>query len=440
MASLLGPAVLTGVATIEAPPEQVAEPNATPTPSPAPPSGAGSPAATERQVSVETRPVGTKTRPTRSLTKLATLVATGLVVLVGAGLVSVLAMQGSARKEPVSRAAGKEGRAHAAARPRAEAVTTTKILSVPIRSLSDDPVPTVAISVGNDRTIRVILDTGSVGLRVFSNVTPVGAGHGIAVTSAHSSVEYGDGTEYGGVIADARIHIGSAVTAMTVPFQLVRSVECDPNAPACPAEGGATSSESQGFDGIMGIGLGGHYPGDSATNPLLALASPYRDSWSIAMNGNGSVLPASGRLTLGAPDPSAPDQDAAFDLQENQQTVDGSPSWNDQFNLCWDVGGESECEMSIFDSGTTLTLLEGTDFTNVPTDDPGEVSLLTSGTNVVCSQEVDGSPLWSFNAGSGAMGTVYVDPFGEGLVISGVQVFYSHTVTYDEAHGVIYLS
>jgi hypothetical protein len=188
----------------------------------------------------------------------------------------------------------------------------------------------------------------------------------------------------------------------------------------------------------MGIGLGGDYQSDPTTNPLLALAAPYRNSWSIQMSGGGTNLPAPGTLVLGAHEPADPA--AQFSLQQQGATTGGSPTWNDQFNLCWDVGGLSNCELTVFDSGSDLTVLSGSGFESVPTDAPGQVATLSTGTPVQCSQEVDGNPLWSFDAGGGTMQTVYVEPDGADWVNSGVQAFYSFTVTYDEAHGEISLA
>ena len=312
-------------------------------------------------------------------------------------------------------------------------------VSIALRSPSDDPRPDITVKVGNDPDLlHVVLDTGSVGLRVFSNLLPTGVGKGIHVTGTQDSIEYVDGTQFSGPVADALVHIGKLTTTRTVPFQFVQNVTCDPQIPDCPAFGGAAQFESDDVDGIMGIGLGGAYQGDPTTNPLLALAAPYRNSWSIQMSGGGVNLPAPGTLVLGASDPANPA--AEFSLQQQGATNGGSPTWNDQFNLCWDVGGLSNCELTVFDSGSDLTVLSGSGFSSVPTDAPGEVATLTTGTSVQCSQEVDGNPLWSFDAGGGTMQTVYVEPDGSDWVNSGVQAFYSFNVTYDEAHGEIFLS
>jgi Protein of unknown function (DUF3443) len=311
-------------------------------------------------------------------------------------------------------------------------------VSVPLTTTSTDPRPEIEVRIGNDAPLRVVLDTGSVGLRVFADLLPTGNGRGIDVTTAQDEAEYADGTQFAGVVAHAKVHIGKLTTVTTVPFQLVQQVTCDPEVGVCPASGGAQGLQSEGIDGIMGIGLGGPYQGDPAANPLLALSLPYRNSWSIAMAGGGTSLPASGTLVLGATEPNQPT--AAFSLQQASATSLGSPTWNDQFDLCWDVGGQSACELTVFDSGTDVTILGGSNFANVPTDAPGEDGVLNTGTQVQCAQQVDGNPLWSFNAEGGPMQTVYVEPSGPGWVISGVQAFYSFTVTYDEAQGEIFLS
>ena len=258
------------------------------------------------------------------------------------------------------------------------------------------------------------------------------------MTGQADNIEYVDGTELNGPVAQALIHIGKLTTTATVPFQFVQSVTCDPTIPDCPAFRGRYRVEADGVDGIMGIGMSGPYPGDPTTNPLLSLPAPYRNSWSIAMQGGGKTLPAPGELVLGAHDPSSPAAD--FALQQQGASVHGQTTWNDTFNLCWTVGGISSCELSVFDSGSDLTILGGTGFASVPTDNPGEIANLSTGTSVQASQEVDSNPLWSFTSGAGPMQTVLVEPSGVDWVNSGVQAFYSFTVTYNQLSGSIFLS
>jgi len=361
------------------------------------------------------------------------VIAAVVVIAVFASLVAIAGSSANSGLNDLGHHAGNPGKSAAALARRINTVT------VALRSPSDDPRPDISVKIGNDpHPLHVVLDTGSVGLRVFSNLVPTGDGKGIDVTAQQDSVEYVDGTQFTGPVAKALVHIGTLTTTRTVAFQLVKKVTCDPQIPYCPASGGAAQFEADDVDGVMGIGLGGAYQGDPISNPLLALAAPYRNSWSIAMSGGAASLPAPGALVLGAPDPDYPQ--AQFSLQQQGAPADGSPSWNDQFNLCWDVGGLTNCDLTVFDSGSDLTVLSGSGFQSVPTDNPGTVANLTNGTQVECSQEVDGMPLWSFSAGSGTMQTVYVEPEGSDSVNSGVQAFYSFTVTYDEAHGSIYLS
>jgi hypothetical protein len=367
----------------------------------------------------------------RRKSTLVPVVAAVVVIAVFASLVAIAGSSANSGLNTLGKHAANPDKSAAALARRIDTVT------VALRSPSDDPRPDISIKIGNDpHALHVVLDTGSVGLRVFSNLVPTGVGKGIDVTAQRDSIEYVDGTQFSGPVAKALVHLGTLTTTRTLPFQLVQKVSCDPQIPYCPASGGAAQFEADDVDGVMGIGLGGAYPGVPITNPLLALAAPYRNSWSIAMS--GTSLPAPGALVLGAQDPDYPQ--AQFSLQQQGAPAYGSPSWNDQFNLCWDVGGLTNCDLTVFDSGSDLTVLTGSGFQSVPTDNPGAVANLTNGTQVECSQEVDGMPLWSFSAGSGPMQTVYVEPGGSDSVNSGVQAFYSFTVTYDEAHGSIYLS
>lgn len=377
----------------------------------------------------------------RKLLKPKALIPIAIIVVAGAMVASVMATAGSSTpKTATSKTNTGSGKSGQPVKTKALSHGTApgKTVTIALRSPGNDPRPDITISVGNDRPIHVVLDTGSVGLRVFGSLVPTGVGRGIHVTNQPDSIEYVDGTQLSGPVSDAVIHIGKLTTATPVPFQLVQSVTCDPLNPDCPASGGAPELESIGVDGIMGIGMSGSYPNDPTTNPLLSLAAPYRNSWSIAMQGGGRTLPAPGTLILGAQNPTTPT--AEFGLQQQGASSHGLPTWNDQFNLCWTVGGISSCELSVFDSGSDLTILGGTGFANVSTDAPGEIANLSTGTSVQASQEVESSTLWSFSAGGGAMQTVLVEPSGADWVNSGVQAFYSFTVTYNELSGSIFLS
>jgi Protein of unknown function (DUF3443) len=367
------------------------------------------------------------------------LVATGIAVVVVAAVAVSMFVVGSspASHKTATTATTSPVTKPPVAKPKSATTASTPTLTVPLHSSDDDPRPLVTIGVGNDKPINVVLDTGSVGLRVFSNLVPVGRNRGIRVTTRQDSIEYGDGTEANGSVSFAQIHIGRIATSV-IPFELAQDVGCDPDAIACPASSGELGLEADGVDGIMGIGMGGSYQGDPTTNPLLSLPAPYNRSWSIAMFGGGATLPARGALVLGAHTPKNPA--AQFPLEQSEQTNAGSPTWNDWFNLCWTVGGVNNCELSVFDSGTDLTILSGSAFADAPTEEPGYEAYLNSGTSIQAAEELDGNPLWSFTSGDGPMSSVVVIPGGDGMIITGVQPYYSFTVTYDEAHGNIYLS
>ena len=231
----------------------------------------------------------------RRRSTLVPLVAAVVVIAVFASLVAIAGSSANSGLSNLGHHAGNPGKSAAALARRINTVT------VALRSPSDDPRPDISVKIGNDpHPLHVVLDTGSVGLRVFSNLVPTGDGKGIDVTAQQDSVEYVDGTQFTGPVAKALVHVGTLTTTRTVAFQLVRKVTCDPQIPYCPASGGAAHFEADDVDGVMGIGLGGAYQGDPITNPLLALAAPYRNSWSIAMSGGAASLPAPGALVLGA--------------------------------------------------------------------------------------------------------------------------------------------
>src|SRR6202041_1622963 len=112
---------------------------------------------------------------------------------------------------PKTSAGGKSG-ARVSTRALSHRSATAKTMTVALRSPGDDPRPDITVSVGNDAPIHVVLDTGSVGLRVFSNLVPAGVGKGIQITGPQDSIEYVDGTQFSGPVAQALVHIGKLTT------------------------------------------------------------------------------------------------------------------------------------------------------------------------------------------------------------------------------------
>jgi len=138
--------------------------------------------------------------------------------------------------------------------PPTEAAKTPVTVAVPIRTITTPGTSgqsgIVEIQVGSSAPISVMLDTGSVGLRLWSGVR-----RGMAMTTKNVSSTTG-GANIRGLLGSAPMTIGGVQTTLDVPLQLINT--------SSPYINGW---KARGISGILGIGVGS---GD-LTNPLVAL-------------------------------------------------------------------------------------------------------------------------------------------------------------------------
>jgi Protein of unknown function (DUF3443) len=281
----------------------------------------------------------------------------------------------------------------------------------------------VQLRIGNDRPVSVILDTGSVGVRLFSNVVTTSASSGVTASSQRDVVTFADGSIWSGVVAEARVRLEGLSTAKAVPFELVHGIACQANRPECPAHGGFLAEEAQGYDGVLGIGLSGPDGDDPVTNPILSLPGEYGRSWSVnladATGPNGS-----GELVLGAP---APQHPAVVIHLTPYGSADGAISWDDEPVLCWTIATKELCGSTIFDSGSGFMYVTSQSLHSVPTQPgPGSTDLVTGDAPVSVSKSAGASAFWSFDSGGepGVYAVAVVD--GNPISINrGVQAFFS---------------
>ena len=189
--------------------------------------------------------------------------------------------------------------------------------------------PMVEVSVGTAAPVPLLLDTGSTGLQIFAAVVDTTPGGGVTVTDRPDQITYSGGHRLTGVVAAAKVTIGSQATAHTVAFGLVQQAVCIPSKPTCPVAGGIAAAMARGFYGILGIGMN-HGP-DGLANPILGMRAGLARSWSIHLSG------ASGSLVLGAPLPRSSRKDFTVPLASTG-TVGTYRFWNDRLHFCVVVG------------------------------------------------------------------------------------------------------
>ncbi|NUR60252.1 MAG: hypothetical protein HOV87_16560 [Catenulispora sp.] len=126
------------------------------------------------------------------------------------------------------------------------------------------PRPVVTVTIGGV-PLLLLLDTGSTGIRISADRVPAQA---VTVTGAAAPYGYGSGVRLHGDRADTDVTLGGYHTG-PLPIELVRSTDCFPDRPGCPAAHGAKPAMFGGvLDGVMGVSL------EAATglvNPMWAL-------------------------------------------------------------------------------------------------------------------------------------------------------------------------
>lgn len=117
------------------------------------------------------------------------------------------------------------------------------------------------VSVGNGPPARVLLDTGSTGLRILASQI----GPAVERTDRQTYDEYGDGTILRGYVGRARIAFPEAdhpvATAEPIDIEVITEVSCKQGAGRCPGLSGDRV-------GIMGVAF---HARDTVFNPLAQL-------------------------------------------------------------------------------------------------------------------------------------------------------------------------
>ncbi|MDP2288874.1 MAG: hypothetical protein Q8M73_09970 [Actinomycetota bacterium] len=295
-------------------------------------------------------------------------------------------------------------------------------VSVPIRTI-DTPDRTgqngiVSIRVGSSSPMSVMLDTGSVGLRLWDG-KPAGA-----VATSVTAPSSAGGAPLPGQYAKAAISIGGVRTSTAVPFQLIST---DSNY--------IKQWKSKGIAGILGIGVSrGPLP-----NPLTALPGSLGTRWSVHFaRSRSGVVDRSGALVLGARAPGSAIMN--FQLSPQGQSSAGVLLWDDHAaSGCWTFGSLVEqCVPTWFDSGFTVMRIKGKSFASLPSVAgdllrPGTVVTLAAGSSAYVAHRFVAGHLGSRNLAR-VLGS------GRSVINTGNSFYFDYTVSYDIALGKLALS
>lgn len=289
--------------------------------------------------------------------------------------------------------------------------------------------PTVMVSVGHGHAVRVLLDTGSSGLRLFTTAVPSGPTSGVTTTATRSSLVYAGGFRLRGVVADAVVTVGGRSTARAVPFGLVQSAVCKPAQPTCQASSGIGGFIRQtGTRGILGIGMERN---GGLVSVLPALAGALGHTWSLHLAGR------TGHLVLGAGAPPRSGAVATFHLRATGRAGSTTLWADDALPLCVSVGDVRGCARGILDSGTFAFQVQGPTFAAAAPSG----SKVPPGTAVQVRPAGAARPFWVFTSGTTRSKNLVVTRARKASYVNtGVQAFLDFTVTYTDGDGTITLS
>jgi hypothetical protein len=297
-----------------------------------------------------------------------------------------------------------------------------------------EPTPIIDVTIGQDHTVPVLLDTGSIGLHIFAGPTSASSWRGVTVWSQSETVQTLDGTLMSGPVASATLRFGSLKTTRPVPFQLVDATRCanDGLAVSCQAGGDEAALEAVGADGLMGIGLHGPAPGDPVTNPLLSLPGEFGRIWTLDMT-DGSVG-GNGELILGPPPLSHPLVRLSLNSLGSSY---GEPIWNDYPELCWMVGQYRMCGPTLLDSGSDFADIGSPHLYTHAVAEPGLPRLVGGNQSVSISLPGRSEAFWAFDVTGPGPGAVAVADARWPFLDTGEGVFIAFEVQYDNAAGTI---
>lgn len=305
------------------------------------------------------------------------------------------------------------------------------VIPLQIRWLVAGARPMIYVRVGAGPRVPVLLDTGSTGLHIYTRGARLGPRSGVAITGRKDSVTYADGTVQRGLLARARVTIGSLTTARAIPFGLITAVGCVAEIPDCPGAAGISGRLSIGEFGILGVALS--RSSDDAVNPLLALPAPYGRDWSIELEESGGALTLLPLLS-GRPV-------ARFSLASDGHDPLGAPAWKDKrTRVCWatvDLRGAA-CEPTVFDSGSTSMLWYGGLLSH--SDTSIDDVLVNPGEYIAAWRPGAPTPFWTFTSGTDSSHNSVISlRGGHPIVIAAVQAFLSFDIDYDDTRGQISL-
>lgn len=276
------------------------------------------------------------------------------------------------------------------------------------------------IRIGNSAPIRVVVDTGSVGLRLLPTAWK-SLPRDVFITERKMTWHV-DGKRLRGRVGVGPFTISNVPGTEPITFMWMNN------------NSWAKAAAREGIQGVLGIGLSDQL----LINPLTVLPGDLGRHWSLGFDPNRARTAGTGTLVLGAQNPAS--AIATIPLPFEGTSPDGRLYWDDQAaDACWQFGTSDRiCGATYFDSMAPFTLIKGEAFADLPTTKAG---LLEPGTSVSMGAPGAAFYAWEFNAGLRFGDNVAkVSPRGSTLINTGSSLYSTFTVTYDAVRGVVALT
>lgn len=294
------------------------------------------------------------------------------------------------------------------------------------------------VSIGDGHPARVVVDTGSAGLRVLPRAIGVNA----TPTAEIDVAGFPAGTVRSQVV-DATFSIAGVPTG-PIRVGAIQDSVCAPGKWQCEGDAVLRALLS-GADGILGIApANSDAPAAPLFSPLLQLPHPFGAAYSIRYApGEESYL------TLG----SAGREDGSV-VVSLKPTVpptypNGARSYRRDIDLCWRIKDSTRCGPTSIDTGAPRTAISRERFPDVPIVDRRDEmggsprTILMPGTSVEIRDLRNNVHIWSITAGAVESSdqvlvddTVATDYLGE----TGLVFYYSNVVGFDAAAGEVVIT
>lgn len=293
----------------------------------------------------------------------------------------------------------------------------------------------VPVQVGDAPPFDALLDTGSAGLRILPAAVSASA---YIATDTQVTYGYGGDLTIYGIVALARVTLGTRNTPAPIPIMVITDSACPPGTGCDPTQ--VLNAHFSGFSAILGVGMR-TFPSDRGiASPIAQLEG--HPPFVVHVPGAQS---AKGVLRIGA----LPSDALAFatynlpPLANGAPLPDGTPSWNDvSVPTCVTVEtmNSNYCLPSLWDTGAPFA------YVSTPAEPAPYVTQLPLGSSVSIALGAGTSTPVSYAflvgpAPAAGIDSILLEPAqGQAYVSPGLGLFFRNDALFEPERGIVGLA